>query len=167
MDRERNLEAQRRFVDEKQGLGLKRVVLWARPEDVETLKALAGQPHAAAQHLAELRARIERDLEPQIRAEVAAKLRRRTERAMLVQIRAAGRRRPVEANRPPECIRFTHRPPAATRERLKAAGWLYDPVAALWHLPEDPALWDATERLLASLAPYPYLALAKPLLDAP
>jgi hypothetical protein len=167
MDRVRNLEAQRRFVAEKQGQGLKRVVLWARPEDVGALKEIAGQPHAVAQHLAELRARIERELAPQIRAEVAAKLRRRTERAMLVQRRAEGRQRPVEANRPPECIRFTHKPPAATRARLKAAGWLYDPVAALWHLPDDPALWEATERLLASLAHFPYLALAKPLTDAP
>lgn len=57
--------------------------------------------------------------------------------------------------------------PAATRARLKAAGWLYDPVAALWHLPDDPALWEATERLLASLVPYPHIALAKPLPDAP
>ena len=55
MDRERNLEAQRRFVAEKQGQGLKRVVLWARPEDVGALKEIAGQPHAVAQHLAELR----------------------------------------------------------------------------------------------------------------
>lgn len=167
MDRERNRDAQRRFVAEKRGQGLTRVVLWARPEDVGALKEIAGQPHAVAQRLAELRARIELDLEPQIRAEVAAKLRRRTERAMLVQNRAAGRQRPVEANRPPECIRFTQRPPAATRARLKAAGWLYDPVAAVWHLPDDPDLWEATERLLASLAPYPHLALAKPLPDAP
>lgn len=167
MDRERNLEAQRRFVAEKQGQGLKRVVLWARPEDVGALKEIAGQPHAVAQHLADLRARIERELEPQIREEVAAKLRCRTGRAMLAQKRAEGRQRPVEANRPPECIRFTQRPPAATRERLKAAGWLYDPVVALWHLPDNPALWSATEALLAALAPFPYLALSKPPADAP
>lgn len=151
---------------EKRAQGLKRVVLWARPEDVGALKEIAGQPHAVAQRLAELRARIERELVPQIRAEVASKLRRRTERAMLAQRRAEGRQRPIEANRPPECIRFTSKPPAATRARLKAAGWLYDPVAALWHLPDDPALWSATERLLADLAPFPHLALAKPPTDA-
>ena len=86
---------------------------------------------------------------------------------MLVQRRAEGRQRPLEANRPPVCIRFTHKPPAATRARLKAAGWLYDPVAAIWHLPDDPALWEATEALLAALAPFPYLALSKPHADAP
>ena len=46
-----------------------------------------------------------------IETDLGTALRRRAEQAMLAQIRAAGRRRPLEANRPPECIRFTYRPP--------------------------------------------------------
>lgn len=160
MDREKNLENQHRFVEAKKAQGLKRVILWARPEDEEALRLAARQPHA----LAKLRKRVEKELERELRTEVAAKLRRRTERALLAQARAEARTQPAGANRPPTAIRCEARPPAALRGRLRAAGWLYDPVAAVWYLPDDPSLWSASERLLGDLEPYGILRLA---LDRP
>lgn len=156
MDREKNLENQHRFVEAKKAQGLKRVILWARPEDEEALRLAARQPHA----LAKLRRRVEKELERELRAEVAEKLRRRTERALLAQARAAARLHPAESNRPPPRVRFERIPPASERNRLKAAGWRYDPVAAVWHTPDDPALWSATEALLGALAAYGVLGLA-------
>ncbi len=72
-----------------------------------------------------------------------ARLRQKTERAMLVQKRAQAR------------------PPATVRNRLKAAGWLYDPVAAVWHLPTDPEEWAAARRLLDELEQYDIQRLAQ------
>lgn len=163
MDRDKNLENQQRFVAAKTAQGLKRVILWARPEDVEALQLAARQPHA----LAKLRKRVEKELERELRNEVAAKLRRRTERALLAQARTEARQHPAEANRPPEAIRFEHRPPVALRARLKAAGWRYDPVAALWHLPRDPAFWSASERLLEDAAVYGISRLMLPTPENP
>ena len=48
------------------------------------------------------------------------------------------------------------------RNRLKFAGWLYDPVAAVWHLPDDPARWPKTVRLLDELEKYGIERLALP-----
>jgi len=85
---------------------------------------------------------------------VEAKLRRRTERALLVQKRSQARKRLSGSNRPPECIRFNRIPPADLRSRLKAAEWLYDPVAVIWYLPEDPSHYEASEVLLRELEAY-------------
>lgn len=140
----RNRENQRRFIATRKAQGLKRLVLWVAPEQVEDMRLVAKQPHA----LARLRRQIIEDLRPKIERQVRDELARKTRRAMLAQKRAQARRQQAGSNRPPEMIRFTQRPPAALRNRLKAAGWLYDPVAALWHLPDDPGLWDASEALL-------------------
>ena len=157
---------QRKFVAAKKAAGLERLNLWVRPEDKESLKMISQQPHAMVRYRAkverDLRAKIERDLRPKIEREISARLKRRTMRAMLVQRRAQARRTLAASNRPPELIRFLTRPPAKIRNRLKSSGWLYDPVAAVWHLPDDPAQWPETERLLDELEQYGIERLALP-----
>ena len=149
---------QRKFVAAKKAAGLERLILWVRPEDKESLKMIAQQPHAMARY----RAKVERDLRPKIERKISARLDRKTTHAMLVQRRAHARRMLAGSNRPPELVRFLTRPPARTRNRLKSSGWLYDPVAAVWHLPDDPAQWPETERLLVELEKYGIERLALP-----
>ena len=151
-------EKQRRFVAAKRAAGLKRLVLWVQPEDVEAVRLVARQPHA----MARLAARTERELRPKIESKISARLERRTMRAMLVQRRAQARRTLAGSNRPPELVRFLTRPPAKIRNQLKSSGWLYDPVACVWHLPDDPAQWPETERLLVELEKYGIERLALP-----
>jgi hypothetical protein len=167
MSQNQNAEKQRKFIAAKKASGLLRLVLWARPDDVEALKLAARQPHS----LSELRRKIEqelrKELEPAIRNRVKRELYLKTKRAMMLQKRTEARQRPIGANRPPECIRFEKAPPAARRNALKAAGWLYDPVAVIWHLPDDPASYAASERLLSALAEFGVSRLAKPEEDLP
>ena len=151
-------EKQRRFVAAKRAAGLKRLVLWVQPEDVEAVRLVARQPHALARY----RAEVERELRPKIESKISGRLERRTMRAMLVQRRAQARRTLAGSNRPPELVRFLTRPPAKIRNRLKSSGWLYDPVACVWHLPDDPAQWPETERLLDELEQYGIERLALP-----
>ena len=158
MEKTKNLENQKRFVEAKKNAGLKRVVLWARPEDVDALKTIARQPHA----IAKLAKKVERELRPVIEQKIAGQLEAKTRRAMLTQKRAAAQRHPASSNSPPALIRFAFRPPAAVRDKIKAAGWLYDPVAAVWHLPEDPKQWPTVQGLLDELAPYGVTPLANP-----
>ena len=157
MNKVSNAEKQRRFVEAKKDAGLRRLVLWARPEDVEDLKLAARQPHS----LAKLKKRVEAELVPEIEAKVRDQLKRRTERALLAQARAEARKHPARSNSPPPRVRFTKRPPEAVRSRLRAAGWRYDPVAAVWRTPASEALWDATEALLADLGEWEPLRLAE------
>ena len=49
-----NLQNQHKFVAKKKEQGLKRVILWVRPEDVESLKEIALQPHTIAKRKAEI-----------------------------------------------------------------------------------------------------------------
>ena len=149
---------QRKFVAAKKAAGLERLNLWVRPEDKESLKMISQQPHAMVRY----RAKIERDLRPKIEREISARLKRRTMRAMLVQRRAQARRTLAGSNHPPELIRFLTKPPAVVRNDLKYAGWLYDPVAAVWHLPDHPADWPRTVRLLVELEQYGIERLALP-----
>ena len=149
---------QRKFVAAKKAAGLERLILWVRPEDKESLKVICRQPHAMAQ----FRAKVERELRPKIERKISARLERRTMRAMLVQRRAQARRTLAGSNRPPELVRFLTRPPAKIRNRLKSSGWLYNPVACVWHLPDDPAQWPETERLLDELEQYGIERLALP-----
>ena len=149
---------QRKFIAAKKTAGLERLILWVRPEDKESLKMISQQPHALARY----RAKVERDLRPKIERKISARLERRTMRAMLVQRRAQARRTLAGSNRPPELIRFLTRPPAKIRNRLKSSGWLYDPVACVWHLPDDPEKWPETERLLDELEQYGIERLALP-----
>ena len=149
---------QRKFIAAKKAAGLERLILWVRPEDKESLKMISQQPHAMVRY----RAKVERDLRPKIERKISGRLERRTMRAMLVQRRAQARRTLAGSNRPPELIRFLTRPPAISRNRLKSSGWLYDPVAAVWHLPDDPEKWPETERLLDELEQYGIERLALP-----
>ena len=150
---------QRKFVAAKKAAGLKRLVLWVRPEDKERLKVICRQPHA----MARLAARTERDLRPKIERKISARLERMTMRAMLVQRRAQARRTLLAGNRPPELIRFLKKPSGAVRTQLTSAGWLYDPVACVWHLPDDPKKWLDTVRLLVELEEYSPEPFALPL----
>ena len=159
-------EKQRRFVAAKRAAGLKRLVLWVQPEDVEAVRLVARQPHVVARYRVkverDLRSKFERDLGPKIKREVSARLDRRTTHAMLVQRRAQARRTLAGSNRPPQLIRFLTKPPGVVRNDLKLAGWVYDPVAAVWHLPDHPADWPRTLRLLIELRPYGIEHLALP-----
>ncbi len=155
-----NREYQRRYFAARKAEGLKRIALWVRPEDVEDISLAARCPHA----LSKLKKKILEDLRPKIEKQIEAELTRKTRRAMLAQKRAQARRQHAGSNRPPEMIRFRARPPGALRNRLKDAGWLYDPVAAVWHLLDDPEAWPATERLLDELdAAYDIERLVDPL----
>ena len=127
----KNRENQERFAQAQKELGLKRLMLWVRPEDADILKLAAKQPHSLAALRKKIEAELERELRPIVKQKVEAKLRRRTERALLVQKRSQARKRLSGSNKPPECIRFNRIPPAALRGRLKAAEWLYDPVAVI------------------------------------
>lgn len=159
MNQKQNREKQRRYTAAKKAQGLKRIVLWVQPEDVVSLRLAAKQPHALAQQ----RAKVEAEIERQMWGKVAAKLERRTERAMLAQKRAQARRQTAGSNRPPELIRFERRPPGAVRNRIKAAGWVYDPVAVVWHLPDNPEVWPDVQKLLDALDGYGIEHLSKPL----
>ena len=150
---------QRDYIAAQKAKGLKRLVLWVQPEDVETFQLAAQQPHA----LGKLRKRIRTEIEPGIRDGLEADLTRKTRRALLAQRRARARRLQAGSNRPPEMIRFANRPPGRLRNRLRAQGWDYDPVAAVWHLPDDPETWPASERLLDELDAYDIERLAEPL----
>ena len=150
---------QRKFVAAKKAAGLERLILWVRPEDKESLKVICQQPHA----MARLAAQVERELRPKIESKISRRLERRTMRAMLVQRRAQARRTLAGSNRPPELVRFLTRPPAKIRNQLKSSGWLYDPVASVWHLPDDPKKWPETVRLLDELEQYSIERLSLPL----
>ena len=157
---------QRKFIAAKKAAGLERLNLWVRPEDKERLKLICRQPHMLARLAArterDLRSKFERDLGPKIKREVSARLERKTTRAMLVQRRAQARRTLAASDHPPELIRFLTRPPAISRNRLKSSGWLYDPVAAVWHRPDGPAQWPGAVRLLVELEKYGIERLALP-----
>ena len=160
-------EKQRRFVAAKRAAGLKRLVLWVQPEDVEAVRFVARQPHALARYRVkverDLRSKIERRLRQYgIERKISARLDRKTTQAMQRQRRAHARRMLAASNRPPELIRFLTKPPGVVRNDLKLAGWVYDPVAAVWHLPDHPADWLRTERLLIELQPYGIEHLALP-----
>lgn len=75
---------QRRFLSRKKELGLKRVQLWVRPEDVAALRVAARQPG----ELASLREEAEARLISEISGRLEARL-EGTGRALTVRIRAA------------------------------------------------------------------------------
>lgn len=141
---ERHREAQRRHEAAQRAAGLKRIRLWVRPEDVAAFQEAARSPHA----LARLRAKAVAEIEQEVREKMAKRLELRTERALLAQARAEARQHPADSNAPPARVRFGHRPPGTFRRALREAGWRYDPVAAVWHLPEDPERWPAAVAIL-------------------
>lgn len=150
---------QRDYIAAQKAKGLKRTVLWLQPEDVNLFQTAARQPHA----LGKLRRRIRAEIEPDIRKKVEADLTRKTQRAILAQKRAQVRRQQAGSNRPPELIRFAKRPPGTVRNRLKKFRWVYDLGRAVWILPDDPASWPDTERLLKELEGYEIERLIEPL----
>ena len=157
-DQSINLRNQKRFVEAKKAEGLKRVVLWARPEDVDALKTIARQPHA----IAKLCKKVEEELRPAIKRKITAQLERKTRRSMYAQKRAAARQHLASSNSPPDMIRFERIPPEAVRSQLRREGWLYDPVASVWHLPTDPDKWPQVMELLDLVAQYDVTHLAHP-----
>ena len=84
-----NLQNQHTFVAKKKAQGLKRVILWVRPEDVESLKEIALQPHAIAKRKAEIETELKRTLEPDIKSSVKAELRRRYKNIFTKEIKDA------------------------------------------------------------------------------
>lgn len=162
MDKKKNTENQKRFIEAKRSEGLTRVILWARPEDIESLKMIAQQPHSIAKLRKQVEAETVRRIGPKIREQVKAELLRKTRRALLIQSRAYAQRQKAGSNTPPEAIRFTRRPPAAIRNTLKSGGWLFDPVAVVWHLPNDPSKWQEVQRLLDRLEEFGITKLTIP-----
>ena len=84
-----NLQNYNKFVAKKKEQGLKRLILWVRPEDVESLKEIALQPHAIAKRKAEIERELNRTLEPDIKSSVKAELRRRYKNIMTKEIKDA------------------------------------------------------------------------------
>ena len=162
MDKKKNTENQKRFIEAKRSEGLTRVILWARPEDIESLKMIAQQPHSIAKLRKQVEAETVRRIGPKIREQVKAELLRKTRRALLIQSRAYAQRQKVGSNTPPEAIRFTRRPPPAIRNTLKSGGWLFDPVAVVWHLPNDPSKWQEVQQLLDRLEEFGITKLTIP-----
>ena len=115
-----------------------RLSLWVRVEDAESHQLAAWSPHA----MGRLRDRLAAELAPEVRRRVALRMARQTDGAREMQERAG---RPVR-------IRFVTRPPATARNRLKDAGWRYDPAGDVWIRPPDPARRDASAPLLEELA---------------
>ena len=83
------LQNQQKFLAKKKEQGLKRVNLWVRPEDVESLKEIALQPHAIAKRKAEIETELKRTLEPDIKSSVKAELRRRYKNIFTKEIKDA------------------------------------------------------------------------------
>lgn len=82
--REAARERQRRFKAHKRELGLKRVQLWVRPEDVAALRVAARQPGELAN--------LQEDAEARLIDEISGRLEARMEgtgRALTARIRAA------------------------------------------------------------------------------
>ena len=162
MGNNNSYENQQRFLQAKKDQGLKRVILWARPEDVDSLKTIARQPHSIAKLRKKVEGELTRKLKAELEPEIRNQLRRKTRRAFLMQERAGARKHPHTSNSPPPLIRFGVRPPAKVRDGIKASGWLYDPVACVWHLPTDPKQWDDVQKLLDELKQYDITALTLP-----
>lgn len=114
-----------------------RLSLWVRVEDAEAHQLAAWTPHA----LTRLRDRLAAELAPEVRRRVALRMTRQADEAREMQARKL---RPAR-------IRFKTRPPATSRNRLKDAGWRYDPVEDVWKCPPDPARRDASGPLLDEL----------------
>ena len=67
----------RRFLARKRALGLKRIQLWVREEDVEALQEAARQPEA----LARLREEVKAELRAELQEALGARLGRRANEA--------------------------------------------------------------------------------------
>ena len=77
------------LLQRKKKKGLKKVIFWARPEDVESLKEIAMQPHTIAKRKAEIETELNRTLEPEIKSSVKAELRRRYKNIITKEIKDA------------------------------------------------------------------------------
>ena len=126
VSKEVNLERQNRYVDRQKAQGMKRLILWVPEEDAEKIKLCTRQPHALAQLRKEIEAEVRATLAKKIERQVYTRIAKKVERSILVQRRSQARREAVKQNSPPDCVRFAKRPPAAQRQALKDAGWVYD-----------------------------------------
>ena len=77
------------LLQRKKKKGLKKVIFWARPEDVESLKEIAMQLHTIAKCKAEIETELNRTLEPEIKSSVKAELRRRYKNIITKEIKDA------------------------------------------------------------------------------
>ena len=137
-----NRRHQRSFLARRRVRGLRRLTLRVPPGHVAAHRAAAaGRPR----ELERLRDRVEAE----VRGHVLHRLDRWNRMALRRAARAEARMHPAGSNAPPARVRFGHRPAEGFRKRLREAGWWYDWIAAVWHLPEDPARWAAAEALAA------------------
>lgn len=158
--KERRKAAKARHAARMKAEGRRQIHLWVRDEDVAALQEAARSGHG----LARLRAEALAKVETEVREAVTERLELRTERALLAQARAEARQHPAGSNAPPARIRLGRRPPGTFRRRCREAGWRYDPVAAVWHLPDDPGRWAVASALIeeAEAAGLPVEKLATP-----
>ena len=77
------------LLQRKKKKGLKKVIFWVRPEDVESLKEIALQPHTIAKRKREIETELNRTLEPEIKSSVKAELSRRYKNIMTKEIKDA------------------------------------------------------------------------------
>ena len=77
------------LLQRKKKKGLKKVIFWVRPEDVESLKEIALQPHTIAKLKREIETELNRTLEPDIKSSVKAELSRRYKNIMTKEIKDA------------------------------------------------------------------------------
>lgn len=148
VDKVAQAAARSRFQERMAAQGRRRVELWIRADQVAEFQEAARTGHG----LARLRREALADVRREVRKSCAAELRRRTRKALLVQARKEARAVPAGANAPPSRVRFGVRPPMLVRWALRELGWRYDPVAAVWIVPQDdPATWDRSLRVLGEL----------------
>ena len=139
--KERQKAAKVRFVVRMKAEGRRQVRLRVPDEHVAAHRAAAaGRP----QELERLRSHVE----AKCREHVLHWLDRWNHMALRRAARAEVLRHPAGSNAPPARIRFGTIPPEGFRERLRAAGWWYDWIAAVWNLPDDPVRWPATDALV-------------------
>ena len=144
---------QNNFIARRKAEGLERLVLWVKPEHKEAFKLLSRQPHAISRHLAAFEREFKREVAPKVKERIENQLARKTRRAMIVQKRAQARRLQAGSNQRPEMVRFKYTPPGAFRNRLKEAGWIYDPIRVVWMLPDDSETWHITQKLINEADP--------------
>ena len=140
--KDRRKTAKTRFVARMKAEGRRQLRLRVPDEHVAAHRAVAaGRPRELE--------RLRGCVEAKARQHVLHWLDRWNQAALRRAVRAEALRHLAGSNAPPARIRFGTIPPEALRERLRAAGWWYDWIAAVWTLPDDPARWPATDALVA------------------
>lgn len=124
--------AQRRYRERQKERGLKQVLLWVKPEDVDLIKEAAESPHMMARLRKEVRAKVEKD----IRSREWRTLHRKQRRDLLRQARRTVQLIKGGDNEwSPMGVRISPRPTEHLVTMMRRNMWTWDPVIAVWRLP--------------------------------